>query len=115
MSVLNPPAPTDTPPPARPARGIEPGQLLVLRDVSYASYVAMADAIWDRPSVRFTFARVTLEIMTTSNRHEEYKTRLGRLLDILFVELDRPAIAGGSQTLRSEELEQGFEPDQCYW
>lgn len=115
MSVLNPPAPTDTPPPARPARGIEPGQLLVLRDVSYESYVAMADAIWDRPSVRFTFDRGTLEIMTTSNRHEWYKQRLGRVLDVVCEVVGRPYVAGGSQTLRGVELQRGFEPDQCYW
>lgn len=117
MSVLTPPAsPADpiTPPP-RSTRGIEPGQILVLHHVSYASYVAMADAIMDRPNVRFTYDRGTLEIMTTSNRHEWYKMRLGRVLEVVCEVVGRPWVAGGSQTLRSEELERGFEPDQCYW
>jgi Uma2 family endonuclease len=116
MSVLNPPAsPANPVTPPRAPHGIEPGQLLVLHHVSYESYVAMADAIMDRPSVRFTFDRGTLEIMTTSNRHEWYKARLGRVLEVACEVVGRPWVCGGSQTLRGVELQRGFEPDQCYW
>lgn len=116
MSVLNYPTSIALPPaPLSAPRGLEPDQILTLADVPYVAYVQMADAIMDHPRVRFTYDRGTLEIMTTSNRHEWYKERIGRLISVVCEVLDRSYVPGGSQTLRSEELEKGFEPDQCYW
>jgi Uma2 family endonuclease len=116
MSVLNYPTSIALPPaPLSAPRGLEPDQILTLADVPYVAYVQMADAIMDHPRVRFTYDRGTLEIMTTSNRHEWYKGRIGLVIHELCAALNRAYMPGGSQTLRNEELERGFEPDQCYW
>lgn len=117
MSVLTPPTPAANPttPPPRSTRGIESGQLLVLHHVSYASYVAMADAIMDRPNVRFTYDRGALEIMTLSPEHERLKYLLGRLIDTLAEELNVRIGGFGSTTYRRQEAERGLEPDQCYY
>lgn len=104
-----------TPVPRSDKRGIEPGQILTLHYVTYESYLAMADAIMNRPRVRFTFNGETLEIKTTSNLHEYYRSRLNQALVVIFEEVGVSHRGGGSQTFRDAELERGFEPDQCYW
>ena len=53
--------------------------------------------------------------MTTSPRHERYKYWLGRFLDTIAEELNKPIVPGGSMTFQREDLERGFEMDECYW
>jgi Uma2 family endonuclease len=53
--------------------------------------------------------------MSTSNLHEWIKKRLGRFLEIIAEELEVAIQPGGNTTFRNEELERGFEPDECYW
>jgi Uma2 family endonuclease len=101
--------------PARAGYPIEPGQLLVLDHLPWASYVAIADALPDRPAIRTTFDRGRLELMTTSAGHEFLKTWLTRLIDVLAEECGRAYVSGGNMTFRREDLGQGFEPDNCFW
>ena len=58
-------------------------QRLILHDVSWQSYVAIGDALPNRPGLRMTYDRGSLEFMTTSPEHEIYKKRLGRLIETL--------------------------------
>jgi Uma2 family endonuclease len=53
--------------------------------------------------------------MSTSNLHEWIKKRLGRFLEIVAEEMAVPIQPGGNTTFRSEELDRGFEPDECFW
>ena len=53
--------------------------------------------------------------MTTSPRHERYKYWLGRFLDTIAEELNKPIVPGGSMTFQREDIERGFEMDECYW
>jgi Uma2 family endonuclease len=53
--------------------------------------------------------------MTLSRRHERLKKLLGRLIEQLTLELDIACESGGQTTFRSELIERGLEPDQCYW
>jgi Uma2 family endonuclease len=94
---------------------IAPGQLLVLYDMSWDAYEQIGEALRDRPSVRLTYDQGTLEIMTTSSRHERHKTVIGMLILILAEEL-RVAIGGyGQTTYKRQELERGLEGDQSYY
>ena len=53
--------------------------------------------------------------MTTSPRHERYKRWLGRFIETIAEELAKPIMPGGSMTFQHEELDRGFEPDDCFW
>jgi Uma2 family endonuclease len=75
----------------------------------------MGDALPDHPGLRMTYDRGSLELMTLSHLHEWLKQLFGRLFETLAEEAGRPIQPGGQMTFRSEELERGFEPDQCYW
>jgi Uma2 family endonuclease len=99
-----------------PAPSIYNGdQRLVLHNVTWAQYQAIGHLFEDRPGLRITFDQGMLEFMTTSPRHERYKHWLGRFLETIAEELEKPIVPGGSMTFQREELDRGFEPDNCYW
>lgn len=90
-------------------------QHLLLFDISWQTYIAIGDALPDRPGLRLTYDRGRLEFMTTSPRHEIYKKWLSRFIDILSEEFNKPTTTAGQMTFQKEELERGLEPDDCYW
>ena len=102
-----------SPVPSAPVLPTSAEQHFVLHNVSWEEYVAIGHLFTDRPGLRITFDRGTLEFMTTSPRHERYKYWLGRFVDIMADELQKPYVPGGSMTFQADELERGFEPDDC--
>ena len=101
--------------PPRDRRADPESQRFVLRNVGWDSYIAMGAALSDRPCLRMTYDRGTLEFMTTSAEHEIYKKRLGRLIETLAEEYNLRIVSAGNMTFQNEELERGLEPDDCYW
>jgi Uma2 family endonuclease len=88
---------------------------VVLHGVSWAQYEALLAALGnDHPSLRLTYLRGTLEIMTTSPYHEELKKMIARLLEMWAFELDIPLSGYGAATFRKEAALRGLEPDECY-
>lgn len=92
-----------------------PAQHLLLHDVDWQAYVAIGEALGERPALRMTYDRGDLEFMTTSREHELYKTRLARLIETLTEELNIPIEMGGNMTFRRPESERALEPDECFW
>ena len=92
----------------------EPNHCFLLTDVSWELYQMLGAELRDRP-IRMTYDRGDLEMMTTSRSHEFFKTLLGRMIEMLCFELEIPLLSGGSMTFQRDELEKGFEPDECYW
>ena len=86
----------------------------VLYDVSWDFYRHFCDEIGERPW-RLNFDGRNLEVMNLSRAHERPKGLLGRLIETLTLELDIPMASGGSLTVRRGDVEQGLEPDECYW
>ena len=60
-----------------------PAERVVLHGLAWKDYMQLGNILSDRPALRLTFDRGTLEIMVTSREHEFFKTRLGRLIEIL--------------------------------
>ena len=77
-------------------------------------YLRFLDAVNGR-RVKVTFDGESVELMTTSNRHELLKTQLGMLLEFAFVEFDIDFLPGGSTTFKKKLKNKGFEPNECYW
>src|SRR5579871_5667825 len=92
-----------------------PAQRLLLREVGWHDYLQLGRILCDRPALRLTFDQGTLEIVVASTEHEFYKTRLGRLIEILAEEFKRPIEPRGNMTFQSEELARGLEGDNCWW
>jgi Uma2 family endonuclease len=90
-------------------------QHFILYNVSWEEYVAIGRLFADRPALRISYDRGTLEFMTTSPRHERYKRWLGRFIETIAEELKKPIMPGGSMTFQREDLDRGFEHDDCFW
>jgi Uma2 family endonuclease len=87
---------------------------LVLENIRWSTYQALLKDLGDRP-IHLTYDEGRLEIMTLSSQHEILTTILGRLIELLTLELDIPIKSLGSTTIARKELKRGLEPDECYY
>jgi Uma2 family endonuclease len=96
-----------------PLAPLERDQLVVLHGVDWKTYCAMRELL-DSPGVRMTYLKGALEIRSPSRRHEGYKKRIARLLELFALERDVALSGYGSTTFRKALEERGLEPDECY-
>jgi Uma2 family endonuclease len=89
-------------------------QRFLLRDVGWEGYQSLLKIIGDRP-IRVTYDRGDVELMAPLSIHERYKSLIGRMIETITEELEIQAVAVGSTTFSSEELDRGLEPDECYY
>lgn len=90
------------------------GQKVVLYDVDWHAYKTICGAIVDHP-VRLTYANGALEIMVTSPRHDRYKSHFALIIFTLARFFGKKIATCGSFTHQREDLQKGFEPDQCFY
>ena len=88
-------------------------RFVVVHGVEWKAYCELRELL-DSPGVRMTYLKGALEIMSASRRHEGYKTRIARLIELYALERDVPLIGYGSTTFRQALAERGLEPDECY-
>jgi Uma2 family endonuclease len=69
----------------------------------------------ENDGLRMTYDRGRLEIMSPSPRHEGFAHILGRLTDAWTEELNIPILGLRTMTCKREDIERGFEPDNCYY
>jgi len=82
-------------------------QRLRLSLIPWETYVAYSDGLGPR-HVRVTYDQGEMELMTPSFWHENRKTLLGRLIEVLLEEMNIDAISSGSMTCRREDLLVGW-------
>ena len=112
-TAISQPSPP-VPPPGQP---VAPAfdQRIVLTGLTWQQYVTITDALPDRPGIRTAFDGENLELMTLSPQHERIKRVLNRLVETICMELEIEIQGGGTTTFRSDAMERGLEPDECYW
>jgi Uma2 family endonuclease len=86
----------------------------VFHNVSWDDYEAMLRMVGESP-IRVTYVRGDLEIMVLSHDHERFGNLLGRMIEMITVELNIPCEGAGSTTWRKKAEEQGLEADECYY
>lgn len=91
----------------------QPGVPIRLRGMNWDDYLALSDLI--DPRTRTSFSEGVMEIRTLSFEHEFWAALIGRLIEALTEELDRPCQSAGMTTFRRDDLERGLEPDRCYY
>lgn len=92
-----------------------PEQRFVLHGVTWEQYVALREALDDRPGLRMTYLEGVLEFMSPSPLHEYAKTLIARLLEAYADERRIRLLGYGSTTYRKEAKQRGLEPDECYY
>ncbi|KAM3094671.1 Uma2 family endonuclease [Phormidesmis sp. 146-35] len=90
-------------------------QHIVVEGVSWATYQALLRDLGDRRSSRLAYDRGTLEIIMPSDLHEFINRFLEALVRVLAEESKMRLRGYGSTTLNREDLEQGAEPDACFY
>jgi Uma2 family endonuclease len=95
----------------------EPGFRFSLAGVRFADYVELLHARTDagRAGVRITFDRGEMEIMVVGSTHERLKKIVALLIECWLAETGGEYLPSGGMTHLREDLEKGFEPDECYY
>jgi Uma2 family endonuclease len=89
-------------------------QRVILDNISWSTYLAiLQDA--DSCRGRITYDRGVLEIMSPSKLHENVKRLIGRMIEVFTETLNIDIESASSTTFKREDLERGFEADECYY
>src|SRR5438067_12027158 len=78
--------------------------------IDWQSYVKIAEGIGER-HVRVTYDQGSIELMTTSYRHEWWSDRRETIIKSLASELNSALQSGGAPPHRREDLARVTEPD----
>jgi Uma2 family endonuclease len=90
-------------------------QRLVLRDVPWESYVAINDAMVERPSIRMSYCDRRLTLLTESRKHGWSSRCLFALVVALAEGLGMSCEVAGSATFRKQEKSGGVEGDETFY
>jgi hypothetical protein len=77
--------------------------------ISWRTYESLLAEVENR-AIRMTYDQGTLEIVSASRRHERLKSLIGRMIEILTLELGIPISSGGSTTHRSDRGGRHIQP-----
>jgi Uma2 family endonuclease len=80
----------------------------------WSGYQKILEVVGER-SIHVTYDRGRLELLSPGKSHERGKTVLAALLECLMTELEIDFEPGGGMTFKRQDLDRGFEPDECYW
>lgn len=94
---------------------IPPGQKVLLQNVSWQEFETILEELGEKRAARIAYERETLEIMTPLPEHEVYKVLIGDLIKALMEELEIDFYSLGSTTFKSQLMQQGIEPDDCFY
>jgi Uma2 family endonuclease len=83
--------------------------------VSWDTYLQLLKDLGDNRSVRLTFNRGVLEIMSPKRLHEQVTRLADMVVTLLAFELGMNVDNCGAMTLRVESAQRGAEPDSCFY
>jgi Uma2 family endonuclease len=92
-----------------------PSQRLILNDVDWKMYSRLLRLFGGQRSLRLSYDRGVLEIMSPLPEHESDARFLGCLVMALADELGMTFKVRGSSTFRTRRSRRGLEPDDSYW
>jgi Uma2 family endonuclease len=92
-----------------------PDQRVLFPNVDWLFYEQLVDSIPESSNIHVDYEGRDLEIMAKGLNHEELKTLLGRVVDVVTEELEIPCKGLGETTWKRAELARGLEADNCYY
>ncbi len=94
---------------------IQPGQQLLLEDVSWQQLESMLAELGNSRATRLSYSNGILEIMVPLPEHEKAKEIISDMVKILLSERGINYDSLGSTTLKNEQMTQAVEPDACFY
>lgn len=86
----------------------------LVHGLTWAEYRKFLDALGDL-NLRHTFSQGTLEMMSPRKDHDWYVTMIGRMVELLALELNVEIQSVGSTTLFGDSAERSVQPDEAYY
>jgi Uma2 family endonuclease len=96
-------------------RHLPVGSALIIPDVSWAEYEELLAELGEGYAVRVTYDRGRLEIVSPSGKHEKWSRLIEGIARVLATELGTELESFGSTTFKQQALQQGAEPDACFY
>jgi Uma2 family endonuclease len=94
---------------------LPPGTKLQLQPVSWQQFESILQELGDSRATRISYGRGVLEIKMPSKLHEIINRLLAKIIFTLAEELNLEIVDLGSTTLSRQDLDQGIEPDTCFY
>jgi Uma2 family endonuclease len=94
---------------------VPPGGKVFLTDLDWKTWEAILSEWGENRSSRLAYDQGTLEIVTPLPEHEINKNFITNFIEILLEELDIEFCPLGSTTFKNELMQQGIEPDNCFY
>lgn len=94
---------------------VQPGQQLLLKDVSWQMYENILEELGEKRAARINYSQEILEIMTPLPEHEDDKVIIGDLVKTLLEELDIEARSLAYTTFKNKSMKTGVEADDCFY
>ena len=92
-----------------------PEQKVILHNVSWETYERLMEERGESRVPRFAYDLGELEIMSPQAEHESISHVAALLVEVLAEEVGLDVYGLGSTTFKREDIERGFEPDQCFY
>jgi len=94
---------------------VPPGQTVFLNNITWQEFETILEELGEHRSSRIAYANGTLEIMTPLPEHESSKELVSDFIKALLEELDIEFFPLGSTTFKNQFMQQGIEPDNCFY
>ena len=94
---------------------VEAGQFVELYNIGWEQYLAISEAIGERPNPRLIYLDGSLEILVTSRRHDWHAERLGQLIVAVASGCGINWEDSGTATYRRGVREAAVEGDKTYY
>lgn len=95
--------------------GVPPGQKVLLKDINWQEFEAILEELGEHRSARIAYEYSCLEIVTPLPEHEANKVAIGDFIKAILEELDIEFYSLGSTTFKNRLMQQGIEPDDCFY
>jgi Uma2 family endonuclease len=93
----------------------QPDHRVVIRGVDWAFYEQLVDSTPDRAGIQVDYDGKDVEIMSPSLVHDNDKSLLGRLVEIVAEELEIAFKSAGQTTWKRADVGRGLEADESYF
>ncbi len=94
---------------------ILPGERILLKEVTWDEFEHILEELGEHRASKIAYHHHILEIMTPLPEHESNKEIISDLIKILLEELDIEFLSLGSTTFKNQFMQQGIEPDNCFY
>jgi Uma2 family endonuclease len=94
---------------------LSPGSSMQVADLTWQDYLTLLDELGDGRATRWAYRQGVLEIRMPGPLHEIVNRLLAKVIFTLAEELDLDINDLGSTTLNRPDVEQGIEPDSCFY